>query len=95
MKTMLRTLIAVLAMGLTTAAFAAPDRDHYRDHHGYYGNHDHRGGRYDGRWHGHRPPPPRYYGHGYHPGRGYYRGRGYHHRPAYYHRPPPHRYYGR
>lgn len=88
MKMMLRTAIAALALAATTVAFAddqhGRDRDH--DRHGYDRGHDRghddRGRHHDNGWHGHRPPPPRYYGHGYY------------HAPAYYHRPPPPRYYG-
>lgn len=86
MKTMLRSAFAAVALLATTAAFAD-------DHHGRgHDRHDDRGWHHDNGWHGHRPPPPPHYGHGYY------------HGPAYYHRPPPrhyghwergHRYYGR
>jgi Ni/Co efflux regulator RcnB len=94
MKTMLRTAFAVLAFAATTVAFADDHHDRDRDHdrHAHDRRHDDRGPHHDNGWHGHRPPPPPRYGHGYD------------HGPAYYHRPPPryyghwergHRYYGR
>lgn len=98
MKMMLRTAFAALALAATTVAFADDHKDRDHDRHGYDRGHDrghdHRDWHHDNGWHGHRPPPPRYYGHG----------PGYYHGPAYYHRPPPryyghwergHRYYGR
>lgn len=97
MKTMLRTAFAALALVATTAAFADDHhgRDHDRDRHGHDRRHDDRRWHHDNGWHGHRPPPPHYYGHGH----GYYRPA-----PVYYHHPAPryyghwergHRYYGR
>jgi Ni/Co efflux regulator RcnB len=84
MKMMLRTAFAALALAATTVAFAddhdGRDRDH--DRHAHDRGHDDRGRHHDNGWHGHRPPPPRYYGHGYN------------HGPAYYHRAPSPRYYG-
>ncbi|MGY3232645.1 Ni/Co efflux regulator RcnB [Luteibacter sp. HA06] len=90
MKLMLRTAFAALALVATTAAFADDHHDHDhdrgRDNHGYDRGHDrghdNRDWHHDNGWHGNRPPPPRYYGHGYDNG------------PSYYHRPPPPRYYG-
>jgi len=89
MKMMLRTAFAALALAATTVAFADDHRgrDHDRDRHGYDRGHDNRGWRHDNGWHGHRPPPPHYYGHGYY------------HRPPppryYGHWERGHRYYGR